>query len=199
MTKMVPNEINPATSSAAEKKLFDVIRHSLNKDWVALHSLALMPKGQGNPWTEIDFVMIGPRGVFCLEVKGGRVRKEDGLWLFIDRNGNVAKKHIGPFEQASKSHFELRDYLRSHIGANSLPRTGFGVMTPDFTFHPLPPEATTEILYDETDYSVQGGFGRFIDRMVGYWSEKFPGVQDIGYEKICEIVNLLRNGNHYFC
>ncbi|HHV00457.1 MAG TPA: hypothetical protein GXX76_11475 [Bacteroidales bacterium] len=35
---------------------------------------------------EIDFLVLAPKlGVFALEVKGGRVRREDGVWYFTNR------------------------------------------------------------------------------------------------------------------
>ena len=192
MTKMVPSVVNPQTQSAAEKRLFDLIRRSLNNDWVALHSLALMPETRGRPWTEVDFVLIGPPGVFCLEVKGGRVAKVDGMWHFTDRNGNVNQKYRGPFEQASDASHELRGYLKRKLSKRVEPLTGSGVMTPDIKFSPLPPEAVRETVYDETDARYENSFDRFVGRMAGYWTNKFPISPELSPDAICEIVNLLR-------
>jgi hypothetical protein len=43
-------------------------------DWAVLHSVGLTGH-DCKPWAEIDFVLIGPPGIFCLEVKGGRVSR----------------------------------------------------------------------------------------------------------------------------
>jgi hypothetical protein len=42
---------------------------------------------------EIDFLVLAPKlGVFALEVKGGRVRREDGVWYFTNRYGEDYKR-----------------------------------------------------------------------------------------------------------
>ena len=79
-----------------------MIREDLGADWTALHSVGVAnhPK---KPWAELDFVLIGPGGVFCLEVKGGRVaRRDDGRWEFTNR-GDVSVKTEGPWDQVGSA------------------------------------------------------------------------------------------------
>lgn len=189
MTKMIPDSINPDTKSNAEIKLFDAIKRSLNGNWICLHSLSLMSDAKRKPWTEIDFVLIGPDGIFCLEVKGGRVRKEGGLWIFTDGRGQEFKRYKGPFDQASDASFELRSHLIEALGSTGLPLFGFGVMTPDIVFSPRTPEAEQEVIYDQND---DGSFDRYIGRLIRYWSSKFSGIPNCSEKKISEIVNFLR-------
>ena len=63
------------------------------ENWVCLHSLALADHSYKR-YGEIDFLMLTRKGIFVLEVKGGRVSRKDGLWTFINRYGqsNVKKK-----------------------------------------------------------------------------------------------------------
>src|SRR4051812_37627931 len=107
---MYPPEPRADTKSSAERELFRRIRAEVTDDWIVLHSVGL-GSHRYKPWAEIDFVLIGPPGVFCLEVKGGRIRREDGRWHFIDKDGNVAVKQQGPFEQVGSASAALRAHL----------------------------------------------------------------------------------------
>src|SRR4051794_13597759 len=95
MIPSLPDSDNP---SAAELRIYEKIRTETGREWFALHSLGLANHHR-KPWAEIDFVLIGPHGVFCLEVKGGRLARHDGLWHFTDRNESTNSKREGPFEQ----------------------------------------------------------------------------------------------------
>jgi hypothetical protein len=69
MAKMIPPYIHRDVKSQAEKKVYSLIEneHFLG-GWICLHSLGLahhISKSEG----EIDFLLIGPPGVFSLEVK----------------------------------------------------------------------------------------------------------------------------------
>src|SRR5688572_12118420 len=98
MATMYPPEIPAEVQSNAERKIFDLVRMDLSNEWSALHSVGLITH-RTKPWAEIDFVLIGPAGVFCLEVKGGRIARRDGRYLFTDRNDVTTVKDQGPFEQ----------------------------------------------------------------------------------------------------
>lgn len=67
MARMLPPRVPPDLPSRAEARLFQMIRDGLGSEWTALHSLGLAGHDR-KPWTEADFVLIGPAGVFCLEV-----------------------------------------------------------------------------------------------------------------------------------
>jgi hypothetical protein len=83
MARMVPE--HPAeTASGAEHAVFARIRDELSSEWIALHSVGLTIH-EAKPWAEIDFVLIGPPGVFCLEVKGGIIEREAGVWYTMSR------------------------------------------------------------------------------------------------------------------
>lgn len=101
MVKMYPSYINPEVKSGAERKLYEVIRKSDGLvGFSCLHSLGLsrhLWKRQG----EIDFVVVGNGIILCLEVKGGRIKRKDGVWYFTDRYGQETKKTESPFSQAS--------------------------------------------------------------------------------------------------
>lgn len=89
MAKMLPSAVRDGTSSPAEHAMFAHMRDELAGDWTVLHSLGLMIHGR-KPWAEIDFVLIGPPGVICLEVKGGLVGRRDGIWYTTPQRGHHA-------------------------------------------------------------------------------------------------------------
>src|SRR3954470_6102967 len=102
MARMLPKTIPPDTPSGAEKTLFQRIRDELPNEWTALHSVG-MTIHDAKPWAEIDFVLIGPPGAFCVEVKGGLVSRDGGIWYTSPHHGpNAGKRQRlkeSPFEQ----------------------------------------------------------------------------------------------------
>src|SRR5688572_23705547 len=110
MAHMLPAVFDDSTVSAAERRLFDLLKNDpAATDWVVLHSLGLSRRGN-KPYGEVDFVVLIPRaGVFCLEVKGGRIACRDGEWETTDRNGQVERLRRSPFLQARECMFAVRD------------------------------------------------------------------------------------------
>src|SRR5271157_716034 len=93
MARMIPTQYDRGTASAAEIRIFRLLENDPDTaDWFAIHSLALSKRNNG-PYGEIDFVILMPSGaVICLEVKGGRVSCEDGIWQTIDRFGVASEQ-----------------------------------------------------------------------------------------------------------
>src|SRR5712692_1544581 len=98
MARMCPPELSAEVRSHAERHLFELLKDGLSDSWTVLHSLGVIGH-RAKPWAEVDFVLVGPPGVFCLEVKGGRVQRHEGMWFFTDRFDPVTTKREGPFEQ----------------------------------------------------------------------------------------------------
>ena len=89
MTRMIPSTIHPNVKSMAEKKLFAIFRDAPDsRDWQCLHSLGLA-RHESKRRGEIDFLLLTSKGIFVLEVKGGRITRHEGLWQFTDRYGNA--------------------------------------------------------------------------------------------------------------
>jgi hypothetical protein len=151
---MIPSTIHPSVRSGGERRLFEVLRDAPNTDdWVCLHSLGLArhhTKRRG----EIDFLVFTRKGVFVLEVKGGRVARRDGGWVFTDKYGVPHIKQEGPFEQASSAMFALEADIRKRFGDDSrLAKLlfGYGVMFPDIQFDFAGCEADRQLVYDLRD------------------------------------------------
>ncbi len=154
MARMIPATIHPNVRSGAERKLFCIIRDTPGTDdWVCLHSLGLARHSRKRRG-EIDFLLLTRKGVFALEVKGGRVARNGGVWQFTDRFGRAHIKHESPFDQASSAMFTLEnDVQKQFQGDKRRTRLLFcyGVMFPDIVFDSIGCEADQRLVYDARD------------------------------------------------
>lgn len=116
MAIMTPDFVSPSCQSDAEKNLFKRLKRELPDKYHVLHSLGI-PKHTNKIWGEADFVVIGPKGVLCIEVKGGGVNYRNGRWWFTNRKGETNSKHESPMDQAKTCMISLRARLREHFGS----------------------------------------------------------------------------------
>src|ERR1039458_5999269 len=116
MAKMIPPHWHDNTPRS-EQRVFSLLRNDpATKEWVVLHSLNLKQSGT-QPYGEVDFVVLIPSaGVFCLEVKGGRVACEDGAWTTTDASGHSHLMKRNPFKQAQDGMHEVRKSLEERLG-----------------------------------------------------------------------------------
>lgn len=197
MAIMIPSTISPEIKSNAEKRIFEWFRLAPNTErWVVLHSLGISNHNTAI-YGEIDFLVLAPKfGFFALEVKGGRVTREQGSWAFTDRYGNTAHHNRGPFEQAKdgihsvmKSIKRMSD--REHSGvAETL--FGYGVMFPDIMFES---DNITEEQFRIFDHRHSNDVYRYIKSLSHGTKQKLhqvygnnfnikePSVQDVKYVK----------------
>lgn len=196
MAKMIPSIISPKIKSHAERKIFDWFKNDpLTKNWVVLHSLGI-ENHQTAMFGEIDFLVLASNlGVYALEVKGGRVRREDGVWVYTDKYGEEHKKPRGPFEQASEGMYSVIDELAKK-GYKKLSRIihGYGVMFPDIEYDHEDIDASQNQIFDLRDKEY---VGRYIKRLSEYNKSKaiekkvivlYPTEEDVN-----GILQILRN------
>ena len=152
---MIPARISDDRVPAGERRVFGLLENDpATTHWTVLHSLGIARRRTG-PYGEIDFVAIIPgTGVVCLEIKGGRLSCEEGVWRTMDRHGNVATLKKSPFLQARDSMFALRDAIARHFGKTA-PETrcpiGCAVVFPDVPCPPLTPEFERSDAIDSDD------------------------------------------------
>lgn len=61
---------------------------------------------------ELDFLILAPgMGFFAIEVKHGRVSRDEGTWKFTDRNGNSTTKTKSPFAQVTGTLQSIRSFV----------------------------------------------------------------------------------------
>lgn len=169
MARMYPDRPGESTKSDAEKNIFNVIKAQMSDDWICLHSLGLTTH-RSKTWAEADFVLIGPAGVFCLEVKGGRVSRKSGEWLFTNRNGETTVKKEGPFEQAAGESSALRKYIYDKHPDMRGALVQYGVVLPDIVFETQGPDLELDIVYDSRDRD--SSFAAYIARLANHWTER---------------------------
>lgn len=102
-------------------------------DAVAFHSIKLRSH-RYKQQAESDFVILWKGVVIVVEVKGGGVKKYDGVWYTVDRRGDWHKLTSSPMEQARSAMYALRDILREEkVGWYAHEAV---VMTPDIDSPP---------------------------------------------------------------
>ena len=117
--RMVPSFID-IHAPHGEKEVFQLLKTTKDKtfkDCIVFHSLNYpqsIKKNQKKSYNffgESDFVIFIPnKGLINIEVKGGGVSRQDGEWYTEDRFGKHKIKD--PFKQASKSLFNIGNYLK---------------------------------------------------------------------------------------
>lgn len=166
---MYPPEVTSSTTSSAERRLFERIRNEVSNDWIVLHSLNIA-NHQDKVWGEIDFVLIGPGGIYCLEVKGGRITRRDGIWHFTNRHGRTNTSHEGPFAQVQSASHALRTHVLNHLSWIDGTVVGWGVVMPDITFEATDPGIEERVLFDQRN--TERAFGSYVRALTDFWHEK---------------------------
>ena len=183
MTKMIPPYCSEHTRSNAEIKVFEMFKDS-GLDATVLHSLGLA-EHRNKVFGEIDFVVLCKQGILCLEIKGGYVSREQGIWNFETRDGKVTSKEESPFQQAIGNMFSLRDHLSKVLGYRHpilRCQIACGVIFPDITFNQRVSDIISEIVFDNR-YS-DSDLGSFIVRAFSYWKEKIKEKHDFVPESL---------------
>ncbi|MCC6178015.1 MAG: NERD domain-containing protein [Chloroflexi bacterium] len=186
---MIPPYVAERTRSAAERKFFVRLRDELSDDWTVLHSLGVAEHAR-KPWAEVDFVLVGPLGVFCLEVKGGRVSRASGIWEFTDRDGRVSKSSEGPFEQVGSVTPQLHHHLRAFDESLAAVLVGFGIVTPDIEFNAIGPDVDLRVVCDLRDAGKP--VASYVKRLGEHWQQRFPTKGAVPPAVRARIVQLLR-------
>lgn len=200
MARMIPSIISPEVKSNAERKIFEWFRDDPETEgWVVLHSLGIA-NHRTVLYGELDFIVIAPKlGVFALEVKGGRIRRENGVWHFINKYGQTSTKVRGPFEQANEGIFSLFDSVKKKCGANSHLNKllfGTGVMFPDYIFDVDDFDGEQWQVFDQNDgKNISGFIKRLSKNTKRKWEEKYGTINPEKLpdtKTVKEFSNLLR-------
>ena len=172
MARMIPKIISESASSAEKKMFYEL--EKLDDSYTIFHSLNLpdhLEKIKG----EIDFVIVCKYGILCLEIKGGFVERNDGVWKFTDRNGNSNTKSEGPYEQVEGNMYSLMKYLKDKLGEqDNIVKTQFAnavVFTDidDFNLNDI--EFKKEITIDKNRLE-QNNIEKIVKDVFKYYSER---------------------------
>ncbi len=170
MTRMLPPAY-PESTTASEAEVFNLIKNApASDDYVCFHSVGIA-RHRRKDYAEADFVVLGPTGLFCIEVKGGEVHRQEGIWRIGWPSKNYSSIE-GPFKQAQGSRWALIDYLSARIGKalRSQALIGWGVAFPDIEFDQRDPEWDSEVVYDQRDKTRS--FVSYIERLTAYFKAR---------------------------
>ena len=173
--KMIPSQLSLDTTSSAEKRFFKMLREvDLGQGAAAVHSLNL-PSHTYKAMGEIDFVLVTPRAIIAIEVKGGRItRDESGIWTGTDRFGETSRRGSGPFEQARSALWKMVDLLKvkaPHFRREEI-ILGYGCVFPDIRFTVQSVEWTDEMVIDCDDFRSIEMLQKSLRRLVNYWVDQ---------------------------
>ena len=195
MARMIPSVISPDTKSNAERRVFRWFQEAPDtENWIVLHSLGLAEHIK-LPYGEIDFLVVAPElGLFALEVKGGRVKRENGIWSFTDRNGKTNSKERGPFDQAREGIHSLMKAIEKKADVSHYHVSNtfywFGVMFPDIDYGTVGVDEEPWQVFDCKD---NGDVRSFIIRLAQgarqhmtqiyehFDEKKLPTIKDVKY------------------
>lgn len=193
--RMIPNVLL-RTPSNAEAKVFRLMSNIACDDtWAGYHSLNCSEHDY-KKWAEIDFLVVRPDVILVLEVKGGRVACQDGVWTFTDRYGRSHTSSEGPYQQARSAMYALRSLLADRYRLPSIVSTrvpfGFGVVFCDLDWDVETPECPAAITADRLAVGDPGRFRAYLDRLAGYWKGKQGGARRLTSPELNELRLRLR-------
>lgn len=201
MAIMIPASISPDIKSNAEKRIFEWFQAApKTEEWIILHSLGIM-NHQRVIHGEMDFLVLAPeKGMFALEVKGGRVERKLGKWRFINKYGVYDEKIRGPFDQAWEGIYSIKSSIATKLDEKHVYLKdiifGIGVMFPDIEYSLVGIDEDQSQVFDIHDGKDVVGFIERIAngaintrRRLGYAikNEMLPSKADVQY-----IAHLLR-------
>lgn len=156
MAVMIPASMSPDIKSNAEKHIFEWFQNAPETaDWVILHSLGIT-NHQRVIHGETDFLALIPsKGMFALEVKGGRVERKLGKWRFTNKYGIYDEKVRGPFDQAWEGIYSIKALLTTKLDEKHKHLEdiifGIGVMFPDIEYASVGVDEAQWQVFDITD------------------------------------------------
>ncbi|WP_338751555.1 NERD domain-containing protein [Janibacter alittae] len=104
--QLIPQD--PRFTTESEQVVWERLRDSLRPEDTLIANLRLTDSRKDH---EADLVLVLPdAGVVVVEVKGGKVRIEDGAWSTVRRGKRVP---IHPVDQARESRYAIRQYVES--------------------------------------------------------------------------------------
>lgn len=153
MAKLIPPTFPPGTPYSEQKVISRIQSDPLAEDWTILHSVGLK-KTRIGPYGEIDAVIFIPgKGIICVEVKGGIVKCENGVWSTENRRTNkIHNLKKSPFLQARENMFSFIGEINTHFGSGSSETkcpVSYLVILPDVEFNQKLTEAETWEVLDE--------------------------------------------------
>jgi hypothetical protein len=166
MATLIPD--TPPSCPHGERAVYEKLQRDLadRKEWVILHSLGLV-EHEKKLWGEIDFVVLSTKGIFVIEVKGGKVRCEKGWWIYEAPGEQPIRRREAPWSQAAGGMFALRERVRREWPEFDQLLLGYGVVMPHEVFTATGTEIEPAVLLDRREFRRNLGF--YIGELERHW------------------------------
>ncbi|HEY8604502.1 NERD domain-containing protein/DEAD/DEAH box helicase [Tsuneonella suprasediminis] len=168
MAVLIPDV--PKKCPNGERVVYEKLGRELPSDWVVLHSLGL-PRHETKIWGEADIVVISSHGVFALEVKGGQVSCENGVWRFEGPDFRSYTKREDPWTQSKSALMAIRKSLCDANPAFDNVIFGYGVVMPFTRFDATGAELLPEVLLDKRTF--RQGMDQYVGRLHRFWEADY--------------------------
>ncbi len=211
--RRIPPDFPADNPSAAERRFYQLFGEDEGcRGMVLIHSLFLSAHTRRS-FGEVDFIILTPgKGVFLLEVKGGGIQREDGIWYTTGRDGISKKLNKGPIEQLKDTMFSLQDWLGKALGNDRVKRRfkpmeieglqkigfGYGLVLPSNDELPIDdPTWESWMLYLRKDTRQQRSISAFVNRLAHGFGQKSIWKREgaIPDQKICDALEKLLVGD----
>jgi hypothetical protein len=168
MAILIPEQ--PKECTYGERLVYEKLGRDLDDDWIVLHSLGL--HGHSTKiWGEADIVVLSSKGIFALEVKGGKVSCTDGVWKFGQPNGLSYTKTEDPWTQAKGTMYAIRKLLVDADKAFEDLLFGFGVVMPMEMFTTTGAEIEPAVLLDNREF--RHNLGYYLGNLQRHWTSAY--------------------------
>lgn len=198
MARMIPAVGPQDTNSYGEERIYALLKHSLSDEFTVIHSVPWLARGVKEidpkyaPTGEIDILIVHESlGLLALEVKGGKQRVEDGLFIYV-KTGHTANHVL----QTRKNAHGLARWLGSD--PQLCWRIGYGLVFPDSTFGQnvlspglvdssvTPPQS---LVIDRMDMEASEFVAR-INELMKYWKQTLRNPA-FGHTRMARLVEVL--------
>lgn len=166
---MIPPICSP-NATFTERQIFNEIREMKTKEDVYCFQSVGLEKHDKKEHAECDFVVMTPKGVFCLEVKGGAIQRKNGIWT-IGSGEHSYTTTEGPFKQAEGCRWAVLKHLtEQQVLSRRDTLFGWGVIFPSIVFEHQDAEWSQDVVYDLRDLKTP--FSAYLKRLETYFLAK---------------------------
>ncbi len=147
----------------------------------------IVPSQRGKE-VEVDFVLVGKAGVFALEVKGGKITIDGGVWYTTNHKGNTEK--INPLRQTQDNYYVLWEFLHSKgIRTRLNAQIGlYACVFPEPQFSKSPDSGWVQEQFLDRTFIVQPT--EYLKKLVDYKDARFSR-SEITADSVTTILHLL--------
>ena len=187
--RLIPN-VALDTKSPAEYRTFDQLKEAFagQDHYYAFHSLNL-PDHQSKRSGEIDFLILCEHGLFVLEIKGGRINIEDGVWKTTNKNNDTYDIQ-DPFRQAKGAmHALLEKIKKDCVDITPKFTSGFGVVLPDVEWTMRWEEWNSKQICDARHFK---NFEGWLSKLFKYFREKPGNDRKLNNQELTKLRDYIR-------